>query len=92
MNKSYYWVINIKNLITQSINILKKIALNKTVVEFSEESIESLIEFEKENRIIGWKIRVEELEAFKQQKKMVKEIYKGENQKMNYIRKFIEDL
>ena len=61
--------INIKNLITESINILKKIALNKTVVEFSEESIESLIEFEKENRIIGWKIRVEELEAFKQQKK-----------------------
>ena len=83
--------INIQNLIVKSIIKLEEIALNKNLFEFSEEYIESIIELEKDNQKIGWKKRVEELELLRQQKKMLKEIYKGENQKMNYIRQFIED-
>ena len=83
--------INIQNLIIKSIIKLEEIALNKNLFEFSEEYIESIIELEKDNQKIGWKKRVEELELLRQQKKMLKEIYKGENQKMNYIRQFIED-
>ena len=83
--------INIQNLIVKSIIKLEEIALNKNLFEFSEEYIESIIELEKDNQKIGWKKRVEELELLRQQKKMLKEIYKGENQKMNHIRQFIED-
>ena len=83
--------INIQNLIINSINKLEQIALNKTVFGSSKGYIDLLIEDERNEQKNGWKKRVEQLELLKQQKKMLKEIYKGENQKMNYIRKFIED-
>lgn len=83
--------INIQDLITKSINRLQEIALNKTVFESSEEHIDLLIENEKSEHKKGWQTRIEGLELLKQQKRMLREIYKGENQKMNDIRKFIED-
>jgi len=83
--------INTQDLITKSINRLQQIALNKTVFESSEEHIELLIETEKSEHKEGWQTRIEGLELLKQQKKMLREIYKGENQKMNDMRKFIED-
>ena len=83
--------INTQDLITKSINRLQEIALNKTVFESSEEHIELLIENEKSEHKEGWQTRIEGLELLKQQKKMLREIYQGENQKMNNIRKFIED-
>ena len=83
--------INTQDLITKSINRLQQIALNKTVFESSEEHIDLLIETEKSEHKEGWKTRIEGLELLKQQKKMLREIYKGENQKMNDIKNFIED-
>ena len=83
--------INTQDLITKSINRLQQIALNKTVFESSEEHIELLIETEKSEHKEGWKTRIEGLELLKQQKRMLREIYKGENQKMNDMKKFIED-
>ena len=83
--------INTQDLITKSINRLQEIALNKTVFESSEEHIELLIENEKSEHKEGWQTRIEGLELLKQQKKMLREIYLGENEKMNNMRKFIED-
>jgi hypothetical protein len=83
--------INTQDLITKTINRLQEIALQKTVFESSEEHIDLLIENEKSEHKEGWQTRIEGLELLKQQKKMLREIYKGENQKMNDIRKFIED-
>ena len=62
---------------------MEQITLNKTVFESSEEYIESLIEMEKNEQKQGWKKTVEDLELLKQQKRLLKEIYKGENQKIN---------
>ena len=83
--------INTQDLITKSINRLQEIALNKTVFESSEEHIELLIETEKSEHKEGWQTRIEGLELLKQQKRMLREIYQGENQKMNQIKDFIED-
>ena len=84
--------INTQDLITKSINRLQQITLNKTVFESSEEYIELLlIETEKSECKEGWKTRIEELKLLKQHKKILREIYKGENQMMKDMRKFIED-
>jgi len=83
--------INTQDLITKSINRLQEIALNKTVFESSEEHIDLLIETEKSEHKEGWKTRIEGLELLKQQKRMLREIYQGENQKMNQIKDFIDD-
>ena len=83
--------INTQDLITKTINRLQEIALQKTVFESSEEHIDLLIENEKSEHKEGWQTRIEGLELLKQQKKMLREIYHGENQKMNDMRKFIED-
>ena len=83
--------INTQDLITKSINRLQEIALNKTVFESSEDHIELLIETEKSEHKEGWQTRIEGLQLLKQQKKMLREIYNGENQKMNDIKTFIED-
>ena len=83
--------INIQNLIIKSINKLQKIALNKTSVETSEKNIEILIEEEKSEKRPGWQKRTEELVHLKQQKKFIREIYNGENQKMKELKVFIGD-
>ena len=83
--------INTQDLITKSINRIQQITLNKTVFESSEEHIELLIETEKSECKEGWKTRIEELKLLKQHKKILREIYKGENQMMKDMRKFIED-
>ena len=83
--------INTQDLITKSINRLQQIALNKTVFESSEEYIELLIETEKSELKEGWQTRIEGLKILKHRKKMLREIYKGENKWMNYMKKFIED-
>ena len=82
---------NTQDLITKSINRLQQIALNKTVFESSEEHIELLIENEKSEHKEGWQTRIEGLELLKNQKKILREIYKGENKSMNDMKKFIED-
>ena len=83
--------IDTHDLITKSINRLQQIALNKTIFESLKEYIELLIETEKPERKEEWKTRIEELKLLKQHKKILREIYKGENQMMKDMRKFIED-
>ena len=83
--------INTQDLITKSINRLQQIALNKTVFESSEEYIELLIEKEKSELKEEWQTRIKGLKLLKQHKRMLREIYKGENQMMNDMRKFSED-
>ena len=83
--------INIQNLIIKSINKLQKIALNKTSVETSEKNIEILIEIEKSEKRPGWQKRTEELVHLKIQKKFIREIYNGENQKMKDLKAFMGD-
>ena len=63
----------------------------KNYFELLEEYIELLIEYENNYKISGFKTRIEQLEHLKQQKIILKEIYKGENKKMNYIKQFIEN-
>ena len=83
--------INIQDSIIKTFNNLQQIALNKTFFESSEELIES-IEIEKCEKREGWQKRIEGLEFVKQQNKVLREIYKGENQNMNNMKKFVEDL
>ena len=79
-----------QNDITESINLLRKIALNKSVFESSEEHIDLLIEVEKSEHKFGWQKRINSLNELKNQKKMLREIYKGENQTLNQIKEFVE--
>jgi len=81
---------NKQDLIIKSINRLEQIALNKNGFESLEEYIELMIENEKCGKIFGYKARAEQLGNLLQQKKMINEIYKGKNKKMNYIKQFIE--
>ena len=79
-----------QNDITESINLLRKIALNKSVFESAEEHIDLLIEVEKSEHKFGWQKRINSLNELKNQKKMLREIYKGENQTLNQIKEFVE--
>ena len=83
--------INTHDLINKSINRLQQIALNKAVFESSEEYIELLIEKEKSELKEEWQTRIKGLKLLKQHKRMLREIYKGEDQMMNDMRKFSED-
>ena len=51
-----------QELIINSINTLRKIALNKSVFESAEEHIDILIEFEKSEHKTGWQSRINGLE------------------------------
>jgi hypothetical protein len=80
--------IEIQEIICLSIKKLKKIALKKTA-ESEEEFFDMLIEVEKSEHNSGWQNRIRNLERIKEQKKILKEIYKGTNIQMNQIRDFI---
>ena len=77
--------------ITKSINILHKIALNKSVFESAEEHIDLLIEVEMSEHKSGWKERIRALKLLKEEKKMLREVYQGTNQQYNKIKNFIEN-
>ena len=76
---------------TNSINTLHKIALNKSVFESAEEHIDLLIEIEKSEHKPGWQNRIRGCEVLKAEKKMLREVYQGTNEQMNKIRSFVED-
>ena len=80
--------IEIQELICLSIKKLKSIALKKTA-ESEEDFFDMLIEVEKSEHNSGWQNRIKNLERIKEQKKILKEIYKGTNIQMNLIRDFI---
>ena len=50
-----------------------------------------LIEIEKSDHNYGWQSRIRILETFKNQKKLLTEIYNGTNKQMNQIKDFINN-
>ena len=75
-----------------TINELKKIALNKDIFDSAEEQIDLLIENEKYEHKPGWQKRIEAFNILKKQKRKLKEIYHGENTDANKIQIFVKNL
>ena len=73
-----------------TINELKKIALNKDVFESAEQHIDLLIENEKFERKPGWQKRIEAFNILKRQKIKLKEIYHGQHTDANKIQEFVK--
>lgn len=80
-----------QDLITQGINRLKEIALNKSVFATDEEYIDLLIQTEKSDMKPGYDVRIEGLLMLKKQKKTLREIYEKKNSQLIDIEKFIND-
>ena len=83
--------LNTQTEITNSINTLHKIALNKSVFESAEEHIDLLIEVEMSEHKPGWQERIRGLNLLKDEKRMLREVYQGTNNQMKQIKNFIEN-
>ena len=83
--------LNIQDLITNGINRLKEIALNKSVFATSEEYIEMLIQGERQEQKEGYQIRIKGLQMLLKQKQTLREVYEKKNNKFNDITKFINE-
>ena len=70
---------NIQEQIKNSVDKLKKIALNSNSYESSEDYIDFLIESEKSERKKGYLERIKGLEELKKQHQILREVYKNEN-------------
>ena len=70
---------NIQEQIKNSVDKLKKIALNSNSYESSEEYIDLLIESEKSEKKQGYLERIMGLEELKKQYQILREVYKNEN-------------
>jgi len=73
-----------------TINDLKRIALNKDLFDSAEQHIDLLIENEKFERKPGWQSRIEAYNILKRQKIKLKEIYHGQHNDANKIRNFVK--
>ena len=73
-----------------TINELKKIALNKDVFDSAEQHIDLLIENEKFEQKKGWQKRIEAFNILKRQKIKLKEIYHGKHTDANKIQDFLK--
>ena len=82
--------IDTQEKITETINRLKQIALNKDILS-SEEHIELLIQSEKMEKKDGFIQRVEALELLKKQKKLMREAYQNKISSMEKLKKFLDD-
>lgn len=83
--------LEIQDLITNGINRLKEIALNKSVFATSEEYIDLLIQTEQTEHKDGYEIRIEGLKLLKNQKRVLREIYERKNNQLLNINKFIDE-
>ena len=83
--------LNIQDLITDGINRLKEIALNKSIFATSEEYIEMLIQGERQEQKEGYQIRIKGLQMLLKQKQTLIEVYEKKNNKFNDITKFINE-
>lgn len=83
--------LDIQDLITNGINRLKEIALNKSVFATSEEYIDLLIQTEQSENKPGYEIRIEGLKLLKNQKRVLREIYERKNNQLLNINKFIDE-
>ena len=82
--------LSIQDLITEGINRLKEIALNKSVFATSEEYIEMLIQGERQEQKEGYQVRIEGLQMLLKQKKTLREVYEKKNNKFNDMKRFID--
>ena len=73
-----------------TINELKRIALNKDVFDSAEEHLDLLIENEKFEQKPGWQKRIEAFNLLKRQKRKLREIYHGQHTDANKIRSFVK--
>ena len=80
-----------QELITEGINKLKEIALNKSVFSTSEEYIEMLIQGEKQEQKEGYQIRIEGLQMLLKQKQVLRDVYENKSKKFDDITKFINE-
>ena len=76
--------------ISNSINLLHEIELNKSVFESAEQHIDLLIEVEYSEHKEGWQNRVRSLNILKDQKRILREVYEGKNEQMIKIREYVE--
>jgi len=83
--------LDIQELITNGINRLKEIALNKSVFATSEEYIDLLIQTEQSENKPGYEVRIEGLKLLKNQKKTLREIYERKNNQLININSFIDE-
>ena len=75
-----------------TINELKRIAINKNVFENAEQHIDLLIENEKYEQKPGYLKRIEAFNILKKQKKQLREIYNGEYPDTKKINEFVKKL
>lgn len=80
-----------QELITEGINKLKEIALNKSVFSTSEEYIEMLIQGEKQEQKEGYQIRIEGLQMLLKQKQVLRDVYENKGKKFHDMNRFIND-
>lgn len=80
-----------QELITEGINKLKEIALNKSVFSTSEEYIEMLIQGEKQEQKEGYQIRIEGLQMLLKQKQVLRDVYENKGKKFDDMNRFIND-
>ena len=73
-----------------TINELKRIAINKNVFENAEQHIDLLIENEKYEQKPGYLKRIEAFNILKKQKKQLREIYNGEYPDTKKINEFVK--
>ena len=91
ISKQNFELINTQEEMKDTINELKKIALNKDVFESAEEYIDLLIENEKFEQKPGWQKRVEAFNILKRQKIKLKQIYHGKHTDANKIKEFVKN-
>ena len=83
--------LDIQDLITNGINRLKQIALNKSVFATSEEYIDLLIQTEQSENKPGYEVRIQGLKLLKNQKRVLREIYERRNAQLLDVNKFIDE-
>ena len=83
-------LMNTQEEMKNTINELKRIALNKDVFDSAEEHLDLLIENEKFEQKPGWQKRIEAFNLLKRQKRKLKEIYHGQHTDANKIRSFVK--
>ena len=83
-------LITIQEEMKDTINELKRIAINKNVFENAEQHIDLLIENEKYEQKPGYLKRIEAYNILKKQKKKLREIYNGEYPDTKKINEFVK--
>ena len=83
--------LNTQEKIKESVDKLKKIALNSNSYESSEDYIDLMIESEKSEKKIGYKERIRGYEELKKQHKLLKDTYNKEKSTTKTFEEFKQE-